>query len=149
VPAADFELLLTAARSRFTATGRRDYAILLLLARPGLRRGEVASLRLDDIDWQAGELAVVGKGNRVERLPLPAEPGEAVVVWLTDGRPECGDAVGVHHTQTTRPAAVVWGDRPCRGHRVPEGRACPDRRAPSASHAGYGHAAGRVVAPGG
>ncbi|MPY81671.1 MAG: tyrosine-type recombinase/integrase, partial [Actinophytocola sp.] len=55
----------------------------------GLRRGEVAGLRLDDIDWRAGELTVVGKGNRLERLPLPAEPGEAIVAWLTDGRPEC------------------------------------------------------------
>ncbi|GAA5108976.1 tyrosine-type recombinase/integrase [Haloechinothrix salitolerans] len=90
VPAADLEhLLAVAARSRFTATSRRDYAILLLLARLGLRRGEVAGLRLDDIDWRAGELAIVGKSNRVERLPLPAEPGEAIVAWLTDGRPEC------------------------------------------------------------
>ena len=90
VPAADLErLLAVAARSRFTATGRRDYAILLLLARLGLRRGEVASLRLNDIDWRAGELAVIGKGSRAERLPLPAEPGEAIVAWLADGRPEC------------------------------------------------------------
>lgn len=90
VPAADLErLLAVAARSRFTATGRRDYAILLLLARLGLRRGEVAGLRLDDLGWRAGELTVVGKGSRVERLPLPAEPGEAIVAWLTDGRPEC------------------------------------------------------------
>jgi integrase len=90
VPAADLErLLAVAARARFTATGRRDYAVLLLLARLGLRRGEVARLRLDDIDWRAGELTVVGKGTRVERLPLPAEPGEAIVGWLTDGRPGC------------------------------------------------------------
>jgi site-specific recombinase XerD len=90
VPAADLErLLAVAARSRFTATGRRDYAILLLLARLGLRRSEVAGLRLDDIDWRSGELVVVGKGTRVERLPLPAAPGEAIVAWLTDGRPEC------------------------------------------------------------
>lgn len=90
VPAADLErLLAVAARSRFTATGRRDYAILLLLARLGLRRGEVAGLRLGDIDWRAAELAVTGKGGRAERLPLPAEPGEAIVAWLTDGRPEC------------------------------------------------------------
>ena len=90
VPAADLErLLAVAARSRFTATGRRDYAILLLLARLGLRRGEVASLRLDDIDWRAGEVTVAGKGSRVERLPLTAEPGEAIVAWLTDGRPAC------------------------------------------------------------
>jgi integrase len=66
-----------------------DYAILLLLARLGLRRGEVAGLGLDDIDWRAGELTVVGKGDRVERLPLPAGPGEAIVAWLVDGRPEC------------------------------------------------------------
>jgi integrase/recombinase XerD len=90
VPAVDLERLLAgAAWLRFTATGRRNYAILLLLARLGLRRGEVASLRLDDIDWRAGELTVLGKGNRVERLPLPVEPAEAIVAWLTDGRPEC------------------------------------------------------------
>ena len=90
VPAADLErLLAVAARWRFTATDRRDYAILLLLARLGLRRGEVAALFLDDIDWRAGELTVVGKGDRVERLPLPAEPGEAIAAWLVDGRPEC------------------------------------------------------------
>jgi integrase/recombinase XerD len=90
VPAADLERLLTVAgRWRFTATDRRDYAILLLLARLGLRRGEVASLRLDDIDWRAGELTVVGKGARAERLPLPAGPGEAIAAWLVDGRPEC------------------------------------------------------------
>ena len=76
VPAADLErLLAVAGRWRLSATERRDYAILLLLARLGLRRGEVASLRLDDIDWRAGELTVIGKGDRVERLPLPDEPG--------------------------------------------------------------------------
>jgi len=89
-PAAEVERLLeVAARSPLTATSRRDYAILLLLARLGLRRGEVARLRLDDIDWRAGEFTVVGKGDRIERLPLPAEPGEAIVAWLTDGRPDC------------------------------------------------------------
>ena len=90
VPAADVEQLLrVAAYSRFAATGRRDYAILLLLARLGLRRGEVAALRLDDIDWRAGELTVSGKGNRIERLPLPVQPGEAIAEWLSDGRPLC------------------------------------------------------------
>lgn len=90
VPAADLErLLAVAARWRLSATDRRDYAILLLLARLGLRRGEVAGLGLDDIDWRAGELTIVGKGSRVERLPLPAEPGEAIAAWLVDGRPEC------------------------------------------------------------
>lgn len=90
VPAADLECLLAvAARAGFTAAGRRDYAVLLLLARLGLRRGEVAGLRLDDIDWRAGEVTVCGKGSRVERLPLSAGPGEAIAAWLTDGRPGC------------------------------------------------------------
>jgi site-specific recombinase XerC len=90
VPAADLERLLTVAgRWRLSATDRRDYAILLLLARLGLRRGEVARLGLDDIDWRAGELTVIGKGERVERLPLPAGPGEAIAAWLVDGRPAC------------------------------------------------------------
>lgn len=90
VPEVDVErMLATTRRLGFTVTGRRNHAILLLLTRLGLRRGEVAGLGLDDIDWRAGELTVVGKGHRVERLPLPAEPGEAIVAWLTDGRPEC------------------------------------------------------------
>jgi len=82
-------LLAVAARLVFTQVGRRDYAILLLLARLGLRRGEVAALALGDIDWRAGELTVVSKGSRLERLPLPVEPGKAIAEWLTDGRPEC------------------------------------------------------------
>ena len=90
VPAADLERLLDVAkRWRFSATERRDYAVLLLLTRLGLRRGEVAALRLDDIDWRAAELTITGKGDRVECLPLPAEPGEAIAAWLVDGRPEC------------------------------------------------------------
>jgi integrase/recombinase XerD len=72
---------------RGTVAGRRDLAILLLLVRLGMRRGEVARLRLDDIDWRAGELLVCGKGPRVERLPLPADVGEALVAYLRDGRP--------------------------------------------------------------
>lgn len=70
-----------------TATGRRDLAILLLLVRLGMRRGEVACLQLEDIDWRAGELLVRGKGPRVERLPLPADVGEALAAYLREGRP--------------------------------------------------------------
>jgi integrase/recombinase XerD len=70
-----------------TANGRRDLAILLLLVRLGMRRGEVAALGLDDVDWRAGELLVRGKGSRVERLPLPADVGEALAGYLRDGRP--------------------------------------------------------------
>jgi site-specific recombinase XerD len=69
------------------ANGRRDLAILLLLVRLGMRRGEVAALGLDDIDWRGGELLVRGKGPRVERLPLPADVGEALAGYLRDGRP--------------------------------------------------------------
>lgn len=72
---------------RRTGIGRRDHAILLLLARLGLRAGEVARLGLDDIDWQAGELAVHGKGGRDERLPLPDDVGAAVAGYLRRGRP--------------------------------------------------------------
>ena len=62
-----------------TLGGHRDQAILVLLARLGLRAGEVAGLELDDIDWRAGEISVHGKGSRRERLPLPADAGEALV----------------------------------------------------------------------
>ena len=73
---------------RRQALGRRDYAIIITLLRLGLRRGEVAGLRLDDIDWRAGELVVVGKGAREERLPLPADVGEAIACYLRRGRPQ-------------------------------------------------------------
>ena len=72
---------------RDTAHGRRDYAVLVMLARLGLRAGEVAALRLEDVDWRAGELRIVGKGRRAERLPLTADVGEAIVAYLRDGRP--------------------------------------------------------------
>lgn len=71
-----------------TAAGLRDLAMITLLARLGLRAGEVAGLMLDDIDWRAGEITVTGKGRRSERLPLPADAGEAVAAWLRNGRPE-------------------------------------------------------------
>jgi integrase/recombinase XerD len=72
---------------RRTAIGRRDFAVIVTLLRLGLRRGEVARLRLDDIDWRAGELVVVGKGDRLDRLPLPADVGEAIAAYLRRGRP--------------------------------------------------------------
>jgi integrase/recombinase XerD len=72
---------------RSSANGRRDLAMLTLLARLGLRAGEVAGLRLDDIDWRAGEITVQGKGRRSERLPLPADAGEPVAAYLRAGRP--------------------------------------------------------------
>lgn len=72
---------------RRTAIGRRDYAVLVVLLRLGLRAGEVARLGLDDLDWRAGELVVRGKGSRLDRLPMPVEVGEAVAAYLQRGRP--------------------------------------------------------------
>ncbi len=74
---------------RSTVIGRRDYAILLLLARLGLRAGEVVALTLDDLNWDKGIVTVPGKGQRREPLPLPHEVGEALVGYLQDGRPPC------------------------------------------------------------
>ncbi len=78
---------LLAACDRSTATGCRDYAILLLLSRLGLRAGEVATLGLDDVDWRHGEITVRGKANRYDRLPLPADVGVAIVDYLRTARP--------------------------------------------------------------
>jgi site-specific recombinase XerD len=86
--ASEVERLL-AGCGRETAVGLRDFAMLSLLARLGLRGAEAAGLQLGDIDWRAGEVAVTGKGSRVERLPLPAPAGDALAGWLTDGRPRC------------------------------------------------------------
>lgn len=69
------------------SVGRRDRAILLLLARLGLRASEVAGLHLGDVDWRAGAIRVVGKGRREARLPLPQEVGDAILAYLRRGRP--------------------------------------------------------------
>lgn len=74
---------------RRTTFGRRDFAVLTLLVRLALRAGEVASLRLEDVDWRQGTLLVRGKGSKHDQLPLPADVGEAIVGWLQRGRPRC------------------------------------------------------------
>jgi site-specific recombinase XerD len=79
---------LLASINRRTAMGRRDYAILLLLARLGLRSSEVAFLDLDDIDWNLGQLSVRGKRGQRTELPLPPEVGKAIAAYLRRGRPE-------------------------------------------------------------
>lgn len=84
---------LLAGCDRSTGVGLRVYAVLCLLARLGLRAGEVARLRLADIDWRAGTIVVRGKGPRSERLPLPSDVGEAVARWLQRGRPRCDSLV--------------------------------------------------------
>src|SRR5216683_2901775 len=78
---------LLASCDRASATGRRDLAVLTMLARLGLRAGEVAGLVLDDFDWRLGEVVVRGKGRRVDRMPVPVDVGEAVVAYLDGGRP--------------------------------------------------------------
>jgi len=78
-----------------SANGRRDLAILSTLVRLGLRRGEVAGLGLDDIDWRAGEILVRGKGSRLERMPLPSDVGEAVAAYLKAGRPSTAEGRAV------------------------------------------------------
>jgi len=86
LPAGQVEAILAAA-DRTTPIGLRDYAVVVIIARLGLRAGEVAGLALDDIDWHHGRLVVHGKGGRVLTLPLPVDVGEALVNYLSSGRP--------------------------------------------------------------
>jgi site-specific recombinase XerD len=86
IAAGDVERLL-ASCDRSTPIGARDVAVLLLVARLGLRSAEVVRLALDDIDWRAGELIVRGKARRQDRLPLPHEVGGALSTYLTEVRP--------------------------------------------------------------
>jgi integrase/recombinase XerD len=106
-------LLASCDRSR--PGGRRDFAILILMSRLGLRAIEIAALRLDDIDWRGGELELRGKGGRRDRLPLPRDVGEVLVDYLRFGRrPSADRAVFL---QTREPAvgmsrnAVVFVSR--------------------------------------
>jgi len=98
--------------------GRRDYAIIVLLARLGLRAGEVAGLDLGDIGWRQGEITIRGKGSRRDILPLPADAGEAVAGWLAGGRPP----------DTTCPAVFVRL-RPPHGRLASTSVSCVVRRA--------------------
>lgn len=130
LPAGQARLLLDSC-DRSTPGGRRDYAVLLLLARLGLRSGEIATLSLDDVDWRAGELMIRGKGARLDRLPLPVDVGEAIVEYLRDGRrpgfgrglfltayaPIRGISPGVASEIVTRACARA-GIPPVRAHRL-------------------------------
>jgi site-specific recombinase XerD len=88
LPAAEVAHLL-ASVDRTSASGRRNYAILLLLARLGLRAGEVVRLELEDLDWHTGVLTVRGKGSVHAHLPLPRDVGAALVMYLRTDRPRC------------------------------------------------------------
>jgi Phage integrase family len=94
---------------RTTALGRRDYAILMMLARLGLRAGEVATLTLDDIDWRSGEMLVRAKGRQQARMPMPPDVGATIVAYLRDGRPtsEIGQLLRHESHDTTRIYAKV------------------------------------------
>lgn len=81
--------LLLGSCDRGTAAGLRDYAVLVLLARLGLRVSEVAAMELSDIDWRAGQITIRGKGSRLDQFPLPADAGQAIAAWLRGGRPGC------------------------------------------------------------
>lgn len=83
IPATDVRRIIRTC-DRGTARGRRDHAVLLVLARLGLRAGEVVRMTLDDIDWDAGELVVRGKGSRLDRVPIPSDVGDALVTYLRD-----------------------------------------------------------------
>ena len=128
---------LLAACDRRRAIGRRDYAVIVLLLRLGLRAGEVAALRLDDIDWRAGELVVHGKGRRDERLPLPVDVGEAIAGYLQRGRPTTthrevfvsaiapiGPIVRGAVSSIVRRACVRAGVPPVGAHRLRHTAAC-------------------------
>jgi integrase/recombinase XerD len=128
--AAEVQALLDSC-DRATATGKRDLAILLLLARMGLRAAEVAGLELEDFHWRAGELVVCGKAGHCDRMPLPADVGEAVAVYLLQARPRAGSRAAF---LTLRPpwrpmghttvGQMVWrqcriaGVEPVRAHRL-------------------------------
>ena len=111
VPPATLTRLL-ASCDRRCRLGRRDHAILLLLARLGLRAGEVARLQLDDIDWRAGDLLVRGKGRRNERLPLPGDVGAAVAGYLRKGRSHAETRAvflrGIAPAVALTPQGVTW-----------------------------------------
>lgn len=88
-----------------TALGRRDYAMVLLMARLGLRAAEVIAVQIDDIDWRAGELLIRGKGQLHDRLPLPKEVGEALTNYIRQDRIATSRALFVGHREPHMPFA--------------------------------------------
>jgi site-specific recombinase XerD len=121
--------------------GLRDYAILNLLGRLGLRSGEVAALQLTDIDWRAGEIRVRGKARRDDRLPPTTDVGEAIAGYLRDGRA----TTSCPHVILTKYPAVSWDPpqlhHPGRLSGLRAGRAGAGRQASAAARAGHRDAA--------
>lgn len=133
---------LLASCDRRTSVGRRDLAILTVLARLGLRAGEVAALSVDDLDWRAGEIEVPGKGNRRERLPLPVDVGQTIADYCRRGRRRGGcrslflhvhaPYVGLSHTgvnQVVARACDRAGLPRIGAHRLRHSAACAMRAA--------------------
>jgi site-specific recombinase XerD len=98
------ETLIAAVRAD-TPIGRRNYAMVLLLARLGLRAAEVIAIQIDDIDWRAGEVLVRGKGQLHDRLPLPNDVGEALANYIRRDRVSTSRALFVGHRVPHRPFA--------------------------------------------
>ena len=133
VLASDQVQRLLASCDTSTRSGCRDFAVLTMLVRLGLRAGEVAKLQLEHIDWRSGEIVIAhSKGNRTERLPLPADVGEAIAAYLHHGRPTStqgrtvfGRITAPHHalttgavTQIVRHAGERCGFEPIHAHRL-------------------------------
>lgn len=131
------ERALLGSCDRRTAAGRRDYAVILTLARLGLRSCEVAALRLQDLHWRAGQMLVHGKGNRDELLPIPADVGAAITAYLRRGRPRSTSRMVFLTTRAPRtglaPVSVSYivrracvraGLAPCGAHRLRHALAC-------------------------
>lgn len=130
MPATQVKALL-ASCDRSTTSGKRDFAILVLLARMGLRASEVARLELDDFDWRAGEIVVHGKAGRCDRMPLPNDVGEAAGTYLLKARPRVEHRAAFvtlvappRPLKTTTIGQMVWrqcriaGLEPVRAHRL-------------------------------
>jgi integrase/recombinase XerD len=111
---------LLASCDRDTAIGLRDFAVLTLLARLGLRAREVAALELDDISWRAGTVLIRGKGRRDEHLPLPSDVGEALAGYLRGGR-----AAGVSGRRVFLRSRAPGGGPPAAGIKAIVRHACP------------------------
>ena len=133
--ATDVQLLLDTC-DRGTPVGVRDFAMMMLVARLGLRSIEVARLELRDVDWRAGELVVRGKARRLDRLPLPAEVGEALVAYLSGGRDPRGRGSLVPDLprHPADPSGRTWSVTSSSGPAY--GPGCPGGAAPAAARPG-------------
>jgi integrase/recombinase XerD len=131
---------------RRTRVGKRDYALVLCLARLGLRAGEVARLTLDDLDWAAGCLRLTAtKGRRERQLPLPAEVGQALVAYLRTARPTGPSRALFRTVQGERPLSASWLSQRVGAVMARAGVAAPGKRAHLLRHTLASHLVQRGV----